>query len=744
MNSQHGDTFNQNIAIGKQSTVEKRKRLKRLRQPSKLQVGNSEKLDALSDQVSRRRRKETMQACNVIHGGESENTEPTLDGMWHTLVNESTQTQLTRYVGKSKKVVSKVISPVVQEAVAIFEKSEENVTRSLKVLYSKGLLSKEKYKAVRLSLSMSSNPKKRGRLSYRVFEHATIPKILTYDKLTKYIASVNVGNIKDLSDLCQDDDDGDVINGAYRELDDFLPILAELYIELDQLMQNDSYLMKFGTDQYKFLVALGADGAPFGKHDEATAWLVSFINSGDRITSQNENFLLAGANCVEDHLCMKVYARKLVSDIKVIESKEYFVKGFKVTFSFEMLPADMKWLATYSGELPNSACYFSSFANVSSNDKHVVNGSLGPGSENTWQPWVYEERLKVVQAVDEMKEGLSKKKLSVATVRKKTLEFIKGQGSRQEFEPLIGPLVDKAYAEPLHNSNNAWQFLHLKLLEVAIAKSEIPTSCVNPSVLPIHSPIRKYLDVLKDDVKATRLRKKLLTWFKSGRAKKFDYRFTGRDSRLLAHNFMSLINALTSLDDSDQIKLKLATIAFCCLKLRDAVSIFSRVIVDKEVLIEMKSCCSQFFNAVSLLLLNVTPTVWTVGYAIPYHSDLLFQKYGIGLGINSMQGREAKHVCLQQYARHSSVSRRWHNVLKHDYISSVFLRKQDPFHFAYHKTRSSYIPKRISSSGFCYCGYEKDETVSKCVYCSSSMYKAVEVTASQGKISRAISKLFSF
>ena len=94
----------------------------------KLQVGNMEKLDSLSDQVSQRRRKQTMQACNVTHGGESEDTEPTLDGMWHTLVNGSTQTQLTRYVGTSKKVVRKVISPVVQEAVAIFEKSEENVT----------------------------------------------------------------------------------------------------------------------------------------------------------------------------------------------------------------------------------------------------------------------------------------------------------------------------------------------------------------------------------------------------------------------------------------------------------------------------------------------------------------------------------------------------------------------------------------------------------------------------------------
>ena len=138
-----------------------------------------------------------------------------------------------------------------------------------------------------------------------MFEHAKIPKLLTYDKLIQYIASVNIGNVKDLSDLCQDDEDKDAINRAYRELDDFLPILAEL----DQLLKSDSYLIEFGTNQYKSLVALGADGAPFGKHDQATAWLISFLKSGDQITSKNENFLLAGGNCVEDHLCMKRYAK---------------------------------------------------------------------------------------------------------------------------------------------------------------------------------------------------------------------------------------------------------------------------------------------------------------------------------------------------------------------------------------------------------------------------------------------------
>ncbi len=118
---------------------------------------------------------------------------------------------------------------------------------------------------------------------------------------------------------------------------------------MDQQLGCNSYLLRFGAEHYKFCVAIGADGAPFGKHDEATAWLISFINSGDRITSQNENFLIAGANCVEDHICMKRYAQKIANDIQVIEAKEYLVSGHKVTFSFEMIPSDMKWLASFSG-----------------------------------------------------------------------------------------------------------------------------------------------------------------------------------------------------------------------------------------------------------------------------------------------------------------------------------------------------------------------------------------------------------
>ena len=166
---------------------------------------------------------------------------------------------------------------------------------------------------------------------------------------------------------------------------------------------------------------------------------------------------------------MKCYANKIAAEIPVIESKEYFF----------------------------------SFANVNNDNKNTVNGTFGPQTDSTWQPWKYEERLEVVEKISQMKEELSQKKLSVATKRKKVLELIKTLESRQEFPPLLGPLIDKAYAEPLHNANNAWQYLHKKILGFAIAKSNLPSSCTNVSVLSVDLPFRRYLLALKVEVKAS-------------------------------------------------------------------------------------------------------------------------------------------------------------------------------------------------------------------------------------------------
>lgn len=54
----------------------------------------------------------------------------------------------------------------------------------------------------------------------------------------------------------------------------------------------------------------------------------------------------------------------------------------------------------------------------------------------------------------------------------------------------------------------------------------------------------------------------------------------------------------------------------------------------------------HFFNANCFLLDGITPTVWTIGVVIPSHTGKLLEKLNYELGLNSVQGREAKHINL--------------------------------------------------------------------------------------------------
>ena len=123
---------------------------------------------------------------------------------------------------------------------------------------------------------------------------------------------------------------------------------------------------------------------------------------------------------------------------------------------------------------------------------------------------------------------------------------------------------------------------------------------------------------------------------------------------------------------------------------------------------KLKTACQHFFSTNSLLL-RVSPTVWTIGFAIPYHAQILYDKYELGLGLNSMQGQESKHVRLSQYSRHATLTGRWKLVLCHDHITCVWICREHPFHSSYVKSKEQYIPSKITPDGFCYCGFPKEE-----------------------------------
>ena len=137
---------------------------------------------------------------------------------------------------------------------------------------------------------------------------------------------------------------------------------------------------------------------------------------------------------------------------------------------------------------------------------------------------------------------------------------------------------------------------------------------VDVSNLPDETPLKKFVLSIKNDVGASRLYKNIKKWLKEGRKKKFEYRFTGKETKCFCHKFMFLIDSLRRENDMGPESLRLD----------DAVSKFSRVETNAAICQELKVHCQLFFNTCSLLMKSVNPTVWTVGYAIPFHNAALF------------------------------------------------------------------------------------------------------------------------
>ena len=139
--------------------------------------------------------------------------------------------------------------------------------------------------------------------------------------------------------------------------------------------------------------------------------------------------------------------------------------------------------------------------------------------------------------------------------------------------------------------------------------------------VPTNSCFGKYYHCIRYMVKAKRLAKKIRKWFADYRTrnKQLGYWFTGQESRLFCHNFMSIVEGVTMDDDQQSHTFKLHVFAYTGINLRDAVSLFSRVTISSEQIRSLCEVCSNFFRATALFP-SATPTSWTKGHIVPAHA----------------------------------------------------------------------------------------------------------------------------
>ena len=107
---------------------------------------------------------------------------------------------------------------------------------------------------------------------------------------------------------------------------------------------------------------------------------------------------------------------------------------------------------------------------------------------------------------------------------------------------------------------------------------------------------------------------------------------------------------------------------------------------------------------------------------MPYHAKLLYEKYGIGFSMLSLQAKESKHAGLKKeilMTNRSNKSDRngeWMQLTRSNYIRSFYLPEHQPSPTSYSSHFKSSKPPHCDLSEFCDCGRVKADTAhTKCV-----------------------------
>ena len=197
---------------------------------------------SLSASQFRRRRQKTVEAMKAIYcdshvyTSEKVQTKSIKDGLWTTLITSAETGEMREYIYNSKKCMDSVVPGILNCKVKEYEKSQANKIRSMRVLYESGLLGKKRYTSIRNSSDVLN-------------------------------AS---GELRDLQTLTTELST-EKVPGVYRPLKPYLLKLADLYMDLHKQIPM---LHWFHGEEGLFWVAIGPDGAPFGKDDCATGKLV--------------------------------------------------------------------------------------------------------------------------------------------------------------------------------------------------------------------------------------------------------------------------------------------------------------------------------------------------------------------------------------------------------------------------------------------------------------------------------------
>ena len=182
-----------------------------------------------------------------------------------------------------------------------------------------------------------------------------------------------------------------------------------------------------------------------------------------------------------------------------------------------------------------------------------------------------------------------------------------------------------------------------------------------------------------------------------------------------------LISELVDKIESREIKLKLFQVFYQSLMLRKLVSYSVRIVnITTNEIDEMERIGKSLFKACCLFDARVSPSMWVFSNVAAAHCKDLYNKVGMGLGLNTMEGREQKHQLIDKYAQNTTYQDRWKSIFRHEFIQLIYLRENGFDSRKYVSRPMKYVPE--IPEGHCpnCCSFKLEN--GKCVLCDSPYF----------------------
>ncbi|CAH1261725.1 Hypp2443 [Branchiostoma lanceolatum] len=194
------------------------------------------------------------------------------------------------------------------------------------------------------------------------------------------------------------------------------------------------------------------------------------------------------------------------------------------------------------------------------------------------------------------------------------------------------------------------------------------------------------------------------------------FRLIGEHGIKLAKYSYRLFDTLVIPNEDKASRVRLYALGTAAHALRDAGALFNKVTTDEAELNKLESCLELYYNLHCLFLPESgNLTVWTMAKAIPYYARKLYDEYGAGYGVVSMQEKEAKNATIKSDLKLTNRSKeegelnKFHQIFHMEYMRAFWLEEHSPSPSRYNPHFNCRVPSHVGTPGYCDCGREIGE-----------------------------------